>query len=132
MPEILSQTHLNVHYSVQEYERQSHIKYHGVELYKCVIPCIPDKAIYGDKEGNCDMMKVRDAFVDFLFLEGGKTSVNLFVEWKTNKYDLTGNQNLRTLDMCVVNECVGDILEQYCLPDDCDHNKVFDYLKRAK
>ena len=61
IPAIFSETHLNVRYSMYIKARESHdmnktiglgIKYHGVELCKCVIPCVPNKAIYSDNEGN--------------------------------------------------------------------------------
>ena len=120
-----------------EYERESHeknnkvelgVKYRGIPLCKVVIPCVPNKSIYGDEEGNWHLEKIRDDFIKFLCLEGGKTPANSFVAWKAEEHNITKSEP-RTLDMCLIDECVGDILEQYFLPEGYDRSKVYEYLK---
>ena len=136
LPKVLSEDYLNVRYGMYEYERESHeknnkvelgVKYREVPLCKVVIPCVPNKSIYADEEGNWHLEKIRDDLIKFLCLEGGKTPANSFVAWKAEEHNITKSEP-RTLDMCLIDECVGDILEQYFLPEGYDRSKVYEYL----
>ena len=138
LPKMLSEDYLNVRYGMYVFERESHeknnkvetgVKFREVPSCKVVIPCVPNKRIYGDEEGNWHLEKIRDDFIKFLCLEGRKTPANSFVAWKAEEHNITKSEP-RTLDMCLIDECVGDILEQYFLPEGYDRSKVYEYLKK--
>ena len=99
---------------------------HGKQYKLCAIPAVPNMDIYGDEQGNLDLHKIRDAFVEYLALKGNKNPKNSFTEWDKN-HDETQTPR-RSLDHCVLDVSAGDILMNYYLPDAIDHGAVYGFL----
>ena len=134
--DVLGESKLNVRYGTYIYVRRDHetdepvfqgFPGKGGKQYRlCVIPAVPNMEMYGDEQGNLDLHKIRDTFVEYLALKGNKNPKNSFTEWDKN-HDETKTPR-RSLDHCVLDVSAGDILMNYYLPDAIDHGAVYGFL----
>ena len=87
VPDELSKDNLNVKYGMYHFLRKTHEsnekvstdnKGNGLEIYKTVIPCQPNKDLYQNEDGSWNMKKIRDVFVAFLCSFKKRNPANYF------------------------------------------------------
>jgi hypothetical protein len=136
-PSLFSDDNLDISYGSYLFKRRSidineklgnGFESNGKEYHRCVIPSLPNPAIYGDAKLGLDLKKVRDDFAGFLAVKANKSENNSYTDWNEAKDDLT-KKPFRSLDHVLVDESVADILLNYYLPEGIDHSEVYAYMQ---
>ena len=117
VPFELSNEHLNVCYGMYPYDCESHggndkvnanISNGMEKISTRVSFLVCQTRIYTNLRMDLGIWKIRDTSVSFLCSKNGKNLANHFVAWNQDSHDLTQNPP-RSLDHCLIDECVGDV-----------------------